>query len=123
MRRPASRALIGLLALTMVAAPSTLLATSIQDESAEAEHWKGALIAPTGELEFFVTFTPDGDGYTATVSIPAQGATDLPVQDVVYTAEEIRFSLMAAPPSGAHWVGKPSEDFQSAEGEIGRAHV
>jgi pimeloyl-ACP methyl ester carboxylesterase len=118
MRTSACRALIGLLALTMVAAPSTLLATGIQDESAGVEYWKGALIAPSGELEFFVTFTPDGDGYTATVSIPAQGATDLPVQDVVYSAEEIRFSLMAAPPSGAHWVGKPSEDFQSAEGEF-----
>ncbi len=118
MRTPAYRALLGLLVLTMVAAPSTLLATGIQDEAAEAEHWKGALITPSGELEFFVTFTPDGDGHTATVSIPAQGATDLAVTDVVYTAEEIRFTLAAAPPSGAHWVGKPDGDFQTAEGEF-----
>lgn len=118
MRTSASRALLGLLVLAMIAAPSTLLAAGIQDEAAEAEHWKGALIAPTGELEFFVTFTPDGDGYTATVSIPAQGATDLALADVVYTAEEISFTLTSAPPSGASWVGKPSADFHSAEGEF-----
>ena len=118
MRTSAYRALLGLVVLAMVAAPSTLLAAGIQDEATEAEHWRGALIAPSGELEFFVTFTPDGDGYTATVSIPAQGATDLTLDDVVYTAEEIRFTLTAAPPSGAHWVGKPSTDFQSAEGEF-----
>jgi pimeloyl-ACP methyl ester carboxylesterase len=102
----------------MVAAPSTLFATVSQDEATQAEHWKGALIAPGGELEFFVTFTPAGDGYNATVSIPAQGANDLALSDVVYTAEEISFTLEAAPPSGAHWVGKPSEDFQTAEGEF-----
>ena len=73
MRTSAHRALIGLLALTLVAAPSTLLATGMQDEAAEAEHWKGALIAPTGELEVFVTFTPAGDGFTATVSISSRG--------------------------------------------------
>jgi pimeloyl-ACP methyl ester carboxylesterase len=118
MRTTAFRALLGLVVLAMVAAPSTLFATVSQDEAAKAEHWKGALITPGGELEFFVTFTPEGDGYTATVSIPAQGANDLALSDVVYTAEEIRFTLAAAQPSGAHWVGTPSEDFQTAEGEF-----
>ena len=118
MRTSASRALLGLVILALVAAPSTLLAAGVQEEAGGAEHWKGALIAPSGELEFFVTFTPDGDGYTATVSIPAQGATDLAVTDVVYTAEEIRFTLEVAPPSGAHWVGKPGADFKTAEGEF-----
>jgi hypothetical protein len=83
------RLLVGTVLLAVVAAmPAT---------AQEEERWRGAIdlaSAGAGEMEFFVTFAADGD--TAKLSIPAQGARDVPVQDVVYTAARIEFTLAAA---------------------------
>ncbi len=66
------------------------------------EKWRGTIDLSSvaqGELEFFVVFTPGADGsFSATLSIPAQGAVDLPVGELVYTDERIEFTLAVQPP-------------------------
>jgi len=65
----------------------------------EPESWHGIVdlsAAGAGELEFFVTFLVDGDEPSATISIPAQAARDLPLANVVYTDARIEFTLAAA---------------------------
>lgn len=77
-------------ALPLVAAP-------------QAERWRGAIDLSSvggGQLEFFVEFTAAGDGFAATLTIPAQNATALPLRDVVYGPERIEFTLATQPVNG-----------------------
>lgn len=89
MRRP-------LTVLTALLAIWTALPVHAQD----GERWRGAIdlaaAGAAGELEFFVTFDVSGDEPTATLSIPAQGLTDAPVTNVVYTDVRIEFTLAAS---------------------------
>ena len=81
----------------------------------EEIRWKGLL---AGQLEFFVTFTPAAGGYTATIDIPAQGLSGGALTDVVYTDEEIAFTLPIAPPSGAVFKATRDEGGTTASGTI-----
>ncbi len=75
----------------------------------EQESWRGVVdLTSAGgeELELFVTFTL-GDPVTATISIPAQEATDVELSEVVYTAERIEFGLAAV---GARFVADRDGD-------------
>lgn len=79
--------------LVAVVAVSTLAAQ-------ETERWRGVIdLTSVGgpEMEFFVTFAAGGAGISATLSIPAQNATNVPVTDVVYDGERIEFTLLAQP--------------------------
>ncbi len=83
----------------------------------EPERWHGVVdLSSVGgaELEFFVAFVVDGDTPSATVSIPAQGARDLPVSDVVYSETRIEFTLAAATPA----VFQADRDGRSASGYL-----
>jgi len=83
-------AVCGFLFACLVAAPAL---------AQEPERWRGIVDlsgAGAGELEFFVTFALDGEPPSATISIPAQAARDLPLADVVYTDSRIEFTLAAA---------------------------
>ena len=46
--------------------------------------WTGAVVLPTGELPFSVTFERAGGVLSATMDIPAQGASGLPLTAVSY---------------------------------------
>lgn len=82
-------AVCGLLLLCLAAAPA---------RAQEPERWHGIVdLSGAGELEFFVTFIVDGDAPSATISIPAQSARDLPLAGVVYTDARIEFTLAVTP--------------------------
>ncbi len=73
-----------------------LMATPVRAQ--EPERWHGTVDLPgAAELEFFVTFVVDSGLPSATISIPAQSARDLPLASVVYTATRIEFTLAVTP--------------------------
>lgn len=105
-----------LLAAACVATPSI----AAQEQEAEGIRWSGSIVTPGGTLEFFVTFTrAEAAGrYTATLDIPMQGLSGYEASDVVYTDEEIAFSLPIAPPSGAVWKLAREADGHTAAGTL-----
>lgn len=86
---------------------------------AEPVNWEGSVELPGGiKLGFIVSL----DGDKSTVSIPQQGAKDLPLSDVAVSEKEIRFTLA---PAGikeekyfACWVMTPEGDGSSATGVL-----
>src|SRR4051794_39560914 len=84
---PALVALIVLIApAAQAAAPGSL-----------AGHWKGALKAGGRALELDVDFAPKGNGWAGDISIPAQGAKDLPLQGITLEGDQVSFKLADAP--------------------------
>ena len=106
------------LAVVALLAPMVLFSTPAAATPAQEEEgirWKGVI---AGQLEFFVTFVPGegGEGYTATVDIPMQGLQAGELTEVVYTDEEMAFTLPIAPPSGATW--KLAREGRTASGTL-----
>lgn len=70
-------------------------------QEASPEVWRGSVdLSAEGQpaLEFTVRFVRDAeDAISATISIPSQGAVDLPLADVVYTDDELAFTLVTTP--------------------------
>jgi hypothetical protein len=112
MRRSTRFLLLFLVCFAVVA----ILTPAAARQVAAEESWRGVLEIG---LEFFVTFTPaPGGGYTATLDIPAQGLSEYPVTEVVYTATEIAFTLPIAPPGGATWRATRTAGAANATGEL-----
>jgi pimeloyl-ACP methyl ester carboxylesterase len=86
-------------------------------QKSETQWWKGTCDLSVMSLDFVVVFQPaDGGNYTATISIPAQGAKDLALTDVTLTAEDIAFTL--PPPAAAVFTAKRSPDGKTGTGEL-----
>ncbi len=64
-----------------------------------AGHWTGAIQVPGAELPIDVDLRRGGSGWEGDISIPAQGAKDLPLADVRLTGSEIAFSIPGIPGS------------------------
>ena len=78
----------------------------------EVVAWSGHVELPNGQkLEFSVELAED----SGRISIPMQGAKDVPLSDVSVTKEEIRFSIRSV---GATWVMQVAEDGKSATGVL-----
>ena len=61
-------------------------------------HWEGTIEIPNRPLAFSVDFSAKaGGGLSATVSIPAQGAKDLPLSDVAQSDAGIQFKISGVP--------------------------
>ena len=74
--------------------------------------WSGTVELPGGtKLDFVVELNKD----SGTISIPMQGAKDLPLSGVVVTATELKFAIEAA---GAAWEMKVAADGKTAEGVL-----
>jgi len=74
--------------------------------------WSGTVELPDGmKLEFSVELGKD----SGTISIPLQGAKDLPLSDVSVTDKELKFSI---PSVGAAWEMKISDDGKTATGVL-----
>lgn len=87
----------------------TFIATARADE---AITWTGTVELPGGmKLEFSVDLKKD----SGTISIPMQGAKDLPLSDVAVSDKELKFSIKQA---GAVWDMKVADDGQSATGVL-----
>jgi len=77
--------------------------------------WQGSLKVPGMELRivFKISKNPDGT-LTATLDSPDQGATDIPVEEVIFIDNSLRLEVKSA---GGVFEGKVSEDFLVIEGE------
>lgn len=74
--------------------------------------WSGTVELPGGQkLDFTVELERD----SGTISIPLQGAKDLPLSDVSVTEKELRFAIRAA---GAAWEMHVSDDGRTATGVL-----
>jgi pimeloyl-ACP methyl ester carboxylesterase len=77
--------------------------------------WEGKLKVPGTELRivFKISKNPDGT-LTATLDSPDQGATDIPVEEVIFKDNALHLEVKSA---GGVFEGKVSEDFLVVEGE------
>lgn len=106
------------LVLSAPAQTSRPATTQAAQPKCEAQWWKAQVRLPRSRtLDMAVVFRPaaDGAGYTATINVPAQGAQDVPLSDVVLNDEEIRFSIKM---SGAVFTARRAADGRTATGYL-----
>src|SRR5262249_772285 len=84
MQRPSA---IVALALILLSAPAARAAEA--DPPSLAGHWKGTLKLGAVALEYDVDFTRKGDGWAGDITIPAQGASDLPLEGVSLAGDQV----------------------------------
>src|SRR5678816_1180045 len=61
-------------------------------------HWEGTITPPNGTLNISVDFVSAADGkLTATMSIPQQGARDMPLTGVSFNGKDVAFDLPNIP--------------------------
>ena len=105
------------LALIMASSVSMIEFAQQQDTSEISIEgiWQGELKVPGIELRivFKISKNPDGT-LTATLDSPDQGATDIPVEEVIFKDNTLRLEVKSA---GGVFEGKVSEDFLVIEGE------
>lgn len=62
-----------------------------------AGHWNGAIEIPGSPLAVTVDLAPDGEGWQGNISIPAQGARDLPLAEITVDGSLVVFSISGVP--------------------------
>lgn len=81
-----------------------LLLVAVAAPAQQQDRWQGVIdLSGFGqrEIEFFVTFTLTNDGAAAaTLTIPAQNATNVALIDVVYDDDRMEFTLVTSPNNG-----------------------
>jgi pimeloyl-ACP methyl ester carboxylesterase len=94
---------------------TTATVPAAKPAEAEAERWEGSVELPGGmKLEFSVVLANGG----GTISIPMQGAKDLPLTDVT-TGEAMGFTLaLGNANANAVWSFKAAPDGKTAEGTL-----
>lgn len=81
-------------------------------------HWEGTIKLPTGELNFSVDVTAGADGKLAgTITIPQQGARDLPLANVSQNGVAVAFDI-AGVPGDPQFRGQLSADGQKIAGNL-----
>ncbi|MGE0128465.1 MAG: serine hydrolase [Blastocatellales bacterium] len=94
----------------------TSLALAAPQQNSIAGHWEGAIKLPTGAINISVDFTAaTGGKLSATITIPQQGAKDLPLSGVNFDNGEVTFGLPNVP-GDPKFRGKLSADGQKIEG-------
>ena len=77
--------------------------------------WEGKLKVPGTELRIVFEISKNSDGtLTATLDIPDQGVTGIPVEEVIFKDNTLRLEVKSA---GGIFEGKVSQDFLVIEGE------
>lgn len=98
-----------------------LLAFAAPQQNPIAGHWEGAIKLPTGALNISVDFTVAADGkLAATITIPQQGAKDLPLANVGFDNGDVEFRLPNVP-GDPKFRGRLSADGQKIEGTFSHA--
>jgi CubicO group peptidase (beta-lactamase class C family) len=114
-----SRYLIINLLLVLICCSSQIFAAPQQNPL--VGHWEGAIKLPTGALNFSVDFTVAADGkLAASITIPQQGAKDLPLANVGLENGEVTFALPNVP-GDPKFRGKLSTDGQKIEGTFSQS--
>jgi CubicO group peptidase (beta-lactamase class C family) len=85
---------------SLAAAFIVLLATApswLHAANPPAGHWEGAIELPGQELAFDVDLREESGAWTGDISIPAQGAVDLPLEGIAIENGSVRFSISGVP--------------------------
>jgi pimeloyl-ACP methyl ester carboxylesterase len=79
--------------------PLLLCASALVAQSgpALAGDWAGSIRLPNGELKVLIALALQGAAWSGRISIPDQGARDLPLGDIQVAADALSFSLMGIP--------------------------
>ena len=75
----------------LMAATATLAGATLEG------HWSGAIEIPGAPLAIDLDFAPEQDGWTGDISIPAQGARDLPLTGVTVSGGAATFAIQGVP--------------------------
>ena len=90
------RSFISLTLAIFLIIPATALAAG--QTSSIAGHWEGTIQAPGNAIAISVDFSPKPDGtFSASISIPAQGANDVPLANVSVAGSDVAFDLPGVP--------------------------
>ncbi len=89
----------------------------------EVQRWKGVAKLPGLDVEFLVTFTPEGDtGWSAVIDVPIQNISNMALKDVRFD-EEIGFTILldqeGAPPPAIFQLERVGQE--SASGMFSQA--
>lgn len=85
------------------------------------ETWLGEIRLPGMTLAFSITITPDGDGWSGTIDIPAQGVEGLALRDIRRDRSTLAFgaALQGLPEANwPNWELTLAEDGANAEGVL-----
>ncbi len=101
---------------------AVLVLTAQADAARAAEpdiagRWRGAIKVPGAELKIDIDFVGKAGDWKGDISIPAQGAVDLPLAEIRFTDGTVSFRLPGIPGDPA-FRGKPSADGASITGDF-----
>jgi putative CocE/NonD family hydrolase len=88
-----------------------------QQQRTFAGHWIGTLAIQGQELGFDVDLAQGANGWTGDISIPAQGATDLPLAGIAVAGDSISFAI-AGIPGNPTFQGTRSADGLTIQGTL-----
>ena len=98
-------------ALLLAAAPA-----AAQDAPGFVGHWDGGIHTPQGDLAINVDLAKAEDGsWSGDISIPAQGAADIPLTEVVVDGNTVSFKIPETPGEPT-FTGTLSEDGKTIAG-------
>lgn len=85
--------------------------------AAIAGHWEGAIQLPTASLSILVDFSAKNGAISGAISIPLQGARDLPLANVAVAGSDVLFDLPGVP-GEPKFAGKLSDDGNKITGNF-----
>ncbi len=100
---------VALLVISVFLVPGSSTSPSLEG------HWEGTIELPTGKLEVDLDFRPAGDGWAGDISIPAQMARDLPLENVKIEGNRAYFAIQGVP-GAPTFQGTFAEDGKSISG-------
>jgi pimeloyl-ACP methyl ester carboxylesterase len=86
----------GLLVVTAVSIQADRGGQGRTAQAPLAGAWEGTIDVSGASLPMRVVFTPAGDGFTATIDIPQQGASGLPLRQIRVDGAKVHFELPTA---------------------------
>lgn len=100
-----------ILACALWLAPAAMLAAANP-----AGVWEGTLSTPNGDIGFVFNLHRDGETWAAEMDIPAQGVSELPLNNVKVDGATVSFPIPG--PGDPHYEGKLSEDGKTISGNF-----
>lgn len=77
--------------------PTQPTAPVSQESLALAGRWEGKVLLPSASLQIIVALERQGDGWTGTIDIPAQGAAGIPLVNVDVAFPNVHFEMLPGP--------------------------
>lgn len=117
MQETTQRRLQRLVALAVFVGLSAVPTGAAGENTGLEGHWEGAIEIPGQALEVDLDFLRDGEAWAGDISIPAQGAVDLPLVGIVVEGTAVSFAIQGIP-GDPTFVGTLSEDGKSVSGDF-----